>query len=398
MVRLLPAIAAALLVVGCVPVASAAVPARPAHFETASALVLRLDDVRSGAVVLEDRRFTETELAQMLGYPSTADERFTNLGFTGGYGRMFGWGASTDKPQSLVSTTLLFADPAGAHRMLFAFTSASGRFGFSRLSLGAPLGDEAVGFALDEDALGPAGDPATLTTTMIAFRHANAVTILVYQGAPDEDDPTAVIATARKQLDLERSVDAQGEPLPESKGTRMITDKHYLPSELVLTVNDLPAGLRVRNEGAMTAIDFASGDSDIGDMFVADQFLEGYGRNFTRKLKFGKEPREVTSATATFFDSVGAHDAFSVLVGSALFAGARGLGSAGIGDDSIVLRLDDYAADTTYVDVFFRQRNALGYIEMKFPAGSGDPSAAVRLAEIQVTYLLADLGMQKPIR
>jgi hypothetical protein len=395
---MLQLIAAALLAGACVPAAASVAPVQhPAHFEVASVLVLRLDDVRGGAVVLDDRRLGEAELASMLGYASADDQRLANLGYTVGYGRLFAWGASTDTPQTLVSTALLFADPAGAHQMLLGFTAATTDSGFGGLSLGGPLGDEAAGFALDQDALGPAGEKATFTTTVVAFRHANAVTIIVYRGAPNEDDPLSVIAIARKQLDLERSVGPRGVPLPEPETMRAVTDKHMFPSSLVLHVGDLPAGMRVRSEGTMGAVDFASGDSDIGDMLKAAEFLDGYGRNFTRKLKFGKEPREVTSATAIFSDTAGTHDAFKVLVEAAAYVGARKLGDAGIGEESAVLRLDDYTGDTTYVVVYFRQRNAVSYVEMKFPAGFADPSTAVRLAETQVRYELADLGMLKPI-
>ena len=387
------------LAAACVP-AAASVPAVPAHLSVATALVLRLEDIEGGATTSIDSALTAADAADVLGVPGLTGDLFVRNRFENGYVRAFAWrDASLVITKAMASTTYLFADPAGAHTALSLVGDAADAAGVGRMSLGAALGDESTGFQIDSDQSDAFGASIPMTTTGILFRHANAVSLVSYRAPSDEDDPSYVIGLARRQLDMQKAIAPLGVALPlavpatraDSSGTT-----HSFAKGLVLTVSDLPAGMRVRNEGSMSAQEFASGDADMATMLVANGFLSAYGRAFARRSQFGKDATVIRSETAILVDSGSAHEALASYSDLARAVGARNLGTTGTGDESRAFRIDDYAADASYVEIVFRHRNALSLIEVQFPARMISRSLSLDLANKQVLYQLADLGMLKP--
>jgi hypothetical protein len=388
------------LAAACAP-AAASVPAAPTHLRVAKDLVLGADDLRSGAAVTVDSVLTAADAVEILGIPGVTTDVFARNGFTSGYVRAFAWkDPSLAVTRAMASTTYLFEDAAGAHQTLSLFTEAAAAVGADRMSLGATLGDESGAFQTDIDLTDSFGASIKMTTTGVAFRHANALSLVSYRLLSDEDDPRYVIGLARKQLALQTAIAPAGVPVPAALTplrVELVTNAHVQATGLVLGVTDLPAGMRVRIDRPMSAAEFA-GNSDMGAMFVNHGFLSAYGRVFTRNSQFGKEARVITSGTALLVDSAAAHKAFLDFTDLSAAAGGHRLGSVGVGDESLALRLDKYELDASYVEVLFRHRNALSLIEIEFPARMASRSLTLELAKKQVTYQLADLGMLKPFK
>ena len=389
------------LAAACVP-AAASVASPPTHLRVPNELVLHLDDVKSGATMTVDSALTAADAVEVLGIPDITTDLFARNGFANAYVRAFAWkNAPLAVTNAMASATYLFSDPAGAHQTLLLFTDAADAAGAGRMSLGAPLGDESAGFQIDSDFTDSLGVSISTTTTGVAFRHANALSLISYRVPSDEDDARYVIALARKQLDQQKAVASAGVPIAAAVPRARIESfgsTHILASGLVLSVTDVPAGMRVRNDGPMNAQEFAAGDPDLGAMFVKHGLLSAYGRVFARNSQFGKEARVIRSGTAIMVDSAAAHEALLDFNDFASIVGARSLGNAGAGDESRALRLDDFEADTSYVEILFRHRNALSLIEIEFPARMINRTLSLDLAKKQVTYQLADLGMLKPFR
>jgi len=389
------------LAAACAP-AAASVPTVPAHLRVAQDLVLGLDDVRSGATVAVDTPLTAADAVEILNIPGVTSDVFARNGFANGYVRAFAWkDPSLAVTKAIASTTYLFADPAGAHQTLSLFTDAAAAVGANEMSLGATVGDESAAFQIDTNLTDAFGAAISMTTTAVAFRHANALSLVSYRVLSFEDDPRYVIALARKQLALQKAVAPTGVLLPAAvppSRAEWVTNTHLLATGLVLTVTDVPAGMRVRNEGAMSATEFAAGDADMGAVFVNHGFLSAYGRVFTRNSQFGKEASMIRSGTALLVDSAAAHKAFVDFTNLASAIGGHSLGAVGAGDESLALRLDDFDVDASYVEVLFRHRNALSLIEIEFPARMISRPLSLELAKKQVTYQLADLGMLKPFQ
>ena len=59
----------------------------------------------------------------------------------------------------------------------------------------------------------------------------------------------------------------------------------------------------------------------------------------------------IRSGTALLKDSTGAHKAFQDFERLVTAIGAYNLGTAGAGDESVALRLDNYAVDASFVEV-----------------------------------------------
>jgi hypothetical protein len=384
----------------CAP-AAASIPAVPAHLRVAQELVLGVDDVRSGAKVTVDSALTAAEAVDILSIPGVTTDVFARNGFANGYVRAFAWKDPTlAVTRVMASTTYLFADPAGAHQTLVLFTDAAAALGANRMSLGTTVGDESAAFQIDSDLTDSFGASISMTTTGVAFRHANAVSLVSYRVLSAEDDPSYVIALARKQLALQKAVAPTGVLLPAAvppSRVESFTNAHVLATGLVLNVTDVPAGMRVRSEGPLSATEFAAGDPDMGAMFVDHGFRSAYGRVFTRNSQFGKEATMIRSGTALLVDSAGAHKAFLDFADLASAIGGHNLGAVGAGDESVALRLDDFDADTSYVEVLFRHRNALSLIEIEFPGRMISRTLSLELAKKQVTHQLADVGMLKPL-
>jgi len=389
------------LAAACAP-AAASIPAVPAHLRVAQELVLGLDDMRSGATVTVDTALTAADAVEILSIPGVTTDVFARNGFANGYVRAFAWkDPSLAVTRAMASTTYLFADPAGAHQTLLLFIDAAAAVGTDRMSLGATVGDESSAFQIDAALTDSFGASISMTTTGIAFRHANALSLVSYRVLSFEDDPRYVIALARKQLALQKAVAPAGVLLPGAVPPARLessTHSHGLATGLVLTVTDVPAGMRVRNEGPMSAIEFAAGNADMGAMFVDHGFLSAYGRVFTRNSQFGKEARMIRSGTAVLMDSAAAHTAFVDFVDLASAIGGHSLGSVGAGDESFAFQLDNYEADASYVEVLLRHRNALSLIEIEFPARMISRPLTLELAKKQVTYQLADVGTLKPFQ
>jgi hypothetical protein len=387
------------LAAACAP-AAASIPAETTHLRVAKDLVLGVDDLRSGATVTVDSALTAADAVEILSIPGVTTDVFARNGFASGYVRAFAWkDPSLAVTRALASTTYLFDDAAGAHRTLLLFTDAAAAVGADRMSLGATLGDESSAFQTDTDLTDSFGASIKMTTTGVAFRHANALSLVSYRMLSDEDDPRYVIGLARKQLALQTAAAPAGVAVPAVlplSRVESFAKAHVQATELVLSVTDLPAGMRVRVDGSMSATEFAAGDPDMGAMFVNHGFLSAYGRVFTRNSQFGKEARMIRSGTALLVDSAAAHKAFLDFTDLASAVGGHRMGSVGAGDESLALRLDDYEADASYVEVLFRHRNALSLIEIEFPARMISRPLALELAKKQVTYQLADLGMLKP--
>jgi hypothetical protein len=389
------------LAAACVP-AAASIQAAPAHLRVAQELVLGLDDVKSGATMTVDTALTAAEAVDVLSVPGVTTDVFARNGFANGYVRAFAWkDASLAVTRAMASTTYLFDDAAGAHETLILFTDAAAAVGAGRMSLGATVGDESTGFQIDADLTDSFGATISITTTGVAFRHANALSLLSYRVLSSEDDPRYVISLARKQLALQKAVAPTGTLLPAAAPASRVesfNNVHVLATGLVLAVTDVPAGMRVRNEGPMSATEFAAGDADMGAMFVEHGFRSAYGRVFTRNSQFGKEATMIRSEIALLADGAGAHKAFVDFTTLASAVGGHSLGAVGAGDESLALRLDDFDADVSYVEVLFRHRNALSLIEIQFPARMINRTLTLDLALKQVAYQLADSGTLKPFR
>lgn len=389
------------LAAACAP-AAASIATAPSHLRVARELVLGVHDVKAGAKVTVDSALTAADAVDILSIPGVTTDVFAQNGFANGYVRAFAWkDASLAVTRAMASTTYLFADAAGAHQTLSLFSDAAAVAGADQMSLGATVGDESAGFQIDTDLTDSFGASITMTTTGVAFRHANALSLISYRVLSDEDDPRYVIALARRQLALQSAVAPAGVLLPSvvpPSRVESFGNAHVLATGLVLTVNDMPAGMRVRNEGMMSATEFAAGDADMGAMFVNHGFLSAYGRVFTRNSQFGKEAGMIRSGTALLVDSAAAHKAFVDFTDLAAAVGGHSLGGVGAGDESLALRLDDFDSDASYVEVLFRHRNALSLIEIEFPARMISRPLALELATKQVTYQLADIGTLKPLR
>jgi len=263
------------------------------------------------------------------------------------------------------------------------------------------VGDESAGFQIDTEFKDLLGTSISMTTTGVVFRHANALSLVSYRAPSNQDDPGYVIALARKQLDLQKAVAPVGVTVPELVAAPRVESfgsSHTDATKLVLSVKDVPGGMRARNEGALTAQAFAGGDADTGAMFESHGFLSAYGRVFTRSSQFGKEATVIRSETALLTDNRGAHEAFLDLSDLASAVGARVLGTVGAGDESRAFRLDDYEEDASYIEILFRHRNAVSLVEIQFPARLVNEALSVDLATKQVTHQLVDLGMLKPLR
>ena len=389
------------LAAACAP-AAASVAAVPAHLRVAQELVLGLDDVRNGATLTVDSALTAADAVAILSVPGVTADLFAHNGFANGYVRAFAWkDSSLAVTRAMASTTYLFADPTGAHETLVLFTDAAASAGADRMSLGATVGDESAAFQIDTELTDSFGAALSMTTTGVVFRHANALSLISYRVLSSEDDPRYVISLARRQLALQKAVAPTGVLLPASvPPSRMesFSNAHVLATGLVLTVTDVPAGMRVRNEGPLSATEFAAGDADMGAMFEKHGFLSAYGRVFTRNSQFGKEATMIRSGTALLVDSAAAHKAFVDFANLASAIGGHSLGAVAAGDESVALRLDDFEADASYVEVLFRHRNALSLIEIEFPARMINRALSLDLAKRQATYQIADIGMLKPFR
>jgi hypothetical protein len=389
------------LAAACVP-AAASIATAPARLDVANRLVLGLDDVRSGAMVTVDTGLTAADTAELLGLPEITTDVLARNGFANAYVRAFTWkDPSLAVTRAVASTTYLFADATGAHRTLSLFTDAADAAGAGPMSLGTTIGDESAAFQVDSDLTDSFGASIPQTTTGVVFRHANALSLVSYRVASADDDPRYVIALARTQLALQKAVAPVGVAIPGAvlpAGVQPFGSTHSLAASLVLTVADVPAGMRLRNAAPMSVQDFAAGDATMAAMFVEHGFLSAYGRVFTRNGQFGKDARMIRSGTAVLADSAGAHKAFQDFASLATAVGAHSLGTAGAGDESAALRLDDYAVDASYVEVIFRHRNALSVIEIEFPARMISRSLSLDLAKRQVTHQLDDIGMLKPFR
>src|SRR5256714_3309176 len=394
--------------VGLVVLAAACVPAHassataPPRLETANALVLRLEDVKSGATVTVDTALSAADTEALLGIPDITTDVLARNGFANAYVRAFAWeDPSLAVTRALGSTTYLFADAGGAHRTLSLFTDAANAAGAAPMSLGTVIGDESAAFQVDSDLTDSFGASVSQTTTGVAFRHANALSLVSYRVASAEDDPRYVIALARTQLALQKAVAPAGVVIPapvSPAGVQPFGSTHTLATGLVLTVADVPAGMRVRNAAPMSVENFASGDAALAAMFVEHGFLSAYGRVFTRNAQFGKDARMIRSGTAVLAESNGVHKAFQDFARLATAVGGHNLGTVGAGDESVALRLDNYAVDASYVEVIFRHHNALSGIEIEFPARMISRSLSLDLAKRQATHQLADIGMLKPFR
>jgi hypothetical protein len=364
-------------------------------------LVLQLDDVKTGGFVTVDRALTIDDAVITFGLPDVTAEDFQRQQFMNGYTRAFAWRNGTQPITTLMaSSTYLFAEAAGAHEALSLFTAGGDAAGAGRLSLGTRIGDESAAFQIDrsfENQLGA----ISFTTTAIAFRHANALSLVTYRCLAEEDDVLYEISLARKQFDRQKAVAPAGITLAAKitpAGSGPYGGLHTSATGLVLDVGDVPLGMRVRNEGPMSAQDLAAGNADTAAKFVTYGFSAAYGRVFGRAIQLGKEAGVIRSETGIFADSFGAHNAFKDFSLLADSVGARTLGDAGVGDESRVLSINDHHADTSFVEVLVRHRNALSVIEIQFPTRIISPSLGQELAEKQLTYHLADLGMLKHIR
>ena len=389
------------LAAACVP-AAASIATAPARLETANGLVLRLDDVKSGATVTVDTALTAADTADLLAIPDITTDVLARNGFANAYVRAFAWkDPSLAVTRVLASTTYLFADAAGAHRTLSLFTDAADAAGAGPMALGTAIGDESAAFQVDSDLTDSFGTSISQTTTGVVFRHANALSLVSYRVASADDDPRYVIALARTQLALQKAVAPAGVGISAPvlpAGVLPFGTVHTLATGLVLTVADVPAGMRVRNAAPMSVEDFTSGDAAMAAMFVEHGFVSAYGRVFTHNSQFGKDARMIRSGTALLADGAGAHKAFQDFDRLATAVGAHSLGTVGAGDESVALRLDHYAVDASYVEVIFRHRNALSVIEIEFPVRMISRSLSLDLANRQVTHQLADIGMLKPFR
>ena len=389
------------LAAACIPAAASA-PAVPAHLRVATALVLHVDDVKSGATQSLDTALTADDAAAILGIAGLTGGLFAQNGFVNGYVRAFSWkDASPLAARAMACTTYLFADPVGAHDTLTLIVRAADEAGVDRMSLGASVGDESAGFQIDTEFKDLLGTTISMTTTGVLFRHANALSLVSYRAPSNQDDPGYVIALAHKQLDLQKAVAPVGVTVPELVAAPRVESfgsSHNDATKLVLTVTDVPAGMRARNEGTLTAQAFAAGDADTGAMFESHGFLSAYGRVFNRSSQFGKEATVIRSETAILTDNHGAHEALLDLSELASAVGARALGTVGAGDESRAFRLDDYAEDASYIEILFRHRNAVSIVEIQFPARFVNEALSVDLATKQVTKQLVDLGMLKPLR
>ena len=370
-------------------------PERPPHLDVATGLVLRLEDVAPGAIVMSDDAVDPAHVAALLGLTVDSPD-FVRLGFEGAYSREFAWAASSDHPRVLASMTMLFKDGPSAHRVLSSIDKRSVASRTPSFSVGAPIGDETVGSVQDATVTTAAGE-RTESTVFVAFRHANALSIVLADGLEPDEDPLAVVALARRQLSLQLAVAPRGIPLPpDPRPVHATSDKHVFASELVLVAADLPAGMRLAADGPMSATDFASGDADLEAALYDNRVQQTYGRRFTRKPQFGKEPTSITSATAVFYDSEGAHRSFDAMGDSMSANRAVLLGGIDVGDEAVIYRFDQRADDATYIDVLLRHRNALGLIEIRFEGDGFNASLALSLAERLVSYALADMEMLKP--
>ena len=389
------------LAAACIPAAASA-PAVPAHLRVATALVLHVDDVKSGATQSLDTALTADDAAAILGIAGLTGDLFAQNGFVNGYVRAFAWkDASPLAARAMACTTYLFADPVGAHDTLSLIVRTADEAGVDRMSLGASVGDESAGFQIDTEFKDLLGASISMTTTGVVFRHANALSLVSYRAPSNQDDPGYVIALARKQLDLQKAVAPVGVTVPELVAAPRVESfgsSHTDATKLVLSVKDVPGGMRARNEGTLTAQAFAGGDADTGAMFESHGFLSAYGRVFTRGSQFGKEATVIRSETAILADNRGAHEAFLDLSDLASAVGARALGTVGAGDESRAFRLDDYEEDASYIEILFRHRNAVSIVEIQFPARLVNEALSVDLATKQVTRQLVDLGMLKPLR
>ena len=390
-----------ILAAACVP-AAASIATPPTRLEVANTLVLGLDDVKSGATVTVDAVLTAADTAELLGLPEVTTDVLARNGFANAYVRAFAWkDPSLAVTRAVASTTYLFADATGAHRTLSLFTDAADAAGAGPMSLGTTIGDESAAFQVDSDLTDSFGASISQTTTGVVFRHANALSLVSYRVASADDDPRYVIALARRQLALQKAVAPAGVGIPAPAlpaGVQPFGSTHILAAGLVLTVADVPAGMRLRNAAPMSVQDFAAGDAAMAGMFVEHGFLSAYGRVFTRNAQFGKDARMIRSGTALLTDSTGAHKAFQEFASLATAVGAHSLGTADAGDESVAVRLDNYEVDASYVEVIFRHRNALSVIEIEFPARMISRSLSLDLAKRQVTHQLADIGMLKPFR
>ena len=399
--RIFQVISIGLVVVAaaCVPAAAGA-PAAPTHLGVATGLVLRLDDVKTGGFVTVDSALTLDDAVDIFGVPDITAEDFQHQQFINGYARAFAWRNGTEPITTLMaSSTYLFADAEGAHETLSLFRAGGDAAGAGRLSLGMTIGDESAGFQIDRS-LESAVGTITFTTTAIAFRHANALSVVTYRCLADEDDVAYEIGLARKQFDLQKAVAPAGIPIlakPAASGQASYGGSHISATGLVLDVADVPIGMRVRNEGPLSAVTFAAGNADAGASFEKHGFVSAYGRVFARGTQFGKEATVVRSHTAILADPAGAHEAFLELSDLAEAVGARKLGTGSDGDESRVFRLDDYEADASYVEILFRHRNALSLVEIQFPTRFINLPLSLELVRRQVAYQLADLGMLKPL-
>jgi hypothetical protein len=398
----IPNIGLVVLAAACVPAAASIAAAPAAHLEAANGLVLRLDDVKSGATVTVDAALTAADTEELLGIPDITTDVLAHNGFANAHVRAFAWkDPSLAVTRALASTTYLFADAAGAHRTLSLFTDAANAAGAGPMSLGTTIGDESAAFQVDSDLTDSFGASISQTTTGVLFRHANALSLVSYRVASADDDPRYVIALARTQLALQKAVAPAGVGIPAAAppgGVQPFGGTHTLAAGLVLTVADVPAGMRQRNAAPMSVQDFAAGDAAMAAKFVEHGFLSAYGRVFTRNGQFGKDARMIRSGTALLADSAGAHKAFQDFTSLATAVGAHSLGTVDAGDESVAMRLDDYAVDASYVEVIFRHHNALSVIEIEFPARMISRSLSLDLAKRQVTHQLADIGMLKPFR
>jgi len=392
-------ITVAVVAAACAP-AMASVSAPATQLRVSSELVLRLDDVKSGGFVTIDSALTIDDAASTFGVPDVTVEDFERQRFTNGYTRAFAWRSGSDPVTTLMaSSTYLFADAAGAHEALSLFARGGDAAGAGRLSVGPRIGDESAAFQIDRSFETPTAETIAFTTTAIAFRHANALSLVTYRCLAEEDDVYYEIGLARKQFDRQKAVAPAGIPLPAKAtalGSGGYGGMHTSATGLVLDVGDTPMGMRVRNEGPLTAAEFAAGDADLEGKFLKHGFQSAYGRVFARSSQFGKEPRVIRSETAILADTFGAHDAFTDFSKLATTVGSRILGSAGVGDESRVLTLDDFNRDTSFVEILVRHRNALSVIEIQFPIRMISRSLSLDLANKQLTYHLADLGMLKP--
>lgn len=167
------------------------------------------------------------------------------------------------------------------------------------------------------------------------------------------------------------------------------------PVELVLRLEELPAGFTVREGGEVTPEDVAENYRDPATAlqeFQQQGRLNSYSVTFDREISFANMlsgPFRVFSQVILYRDAVGAKRAQEYMVNDGIASGSQPISVRPLGDRTMATQLITTRDDYEYVEfeIVVQRRNALSIVSI-YGLRAGTPvEEAFRLAEIAAKRL-----------